>query len=49
MWMEFQCEAPFVAEAPPARQHFFLVVCSCPEGLLDTEDFGKLFFEFFAK
>ena len=46
MWMEFQCEAPFVAESPPGHQHFFQVVCGCPKGLLNTQTSGKLFFKF---
>ena len=47
MWMEFECEAWFVAEPPLARQHLFRVVCGCPKGLLDEENFGKLFLSFF--
>ena len=43
-WMEFQCEAPFVAESPLGYQHLFQVVCGCPKGLLNTQTFGKLFF-----
>jgi hypothetical protein len=36
-------KSAIVAESPPARQHFFRVVCGCPNGLLDAENFGKLF------
>ena len=46
-WMGFQCEAPFVAESPLGYQHFFQVVCGCPKGLLDAENFGKLYLSFF--
>jgi len=45
-WMGFQCEAPFVAESPLGYQHFFQVVFGCPKGLLDAENFGKLFLRF---
>ena len=31
------------------RQHFFQVVCGSPGGLLDAENFGKLFLSFFAE
>jgi len=46
MWMKIECGAYFVAEPPLARQHFFQVVCGCPKGLLDAENFGKLFLSF---
>ena len=35
-----------VAEPPLARQHFFRIVCGCPKGLLEAENFGKLFLSF---
>ena len=49
MWMDFECEPPFVAEPPQPRQHFFPVVYDCPKGLLGPENFGKLFLSFFRQ
>jgi hypothetical protein len=46
MWMEFQCEAWFVAEPPLARQHFSSFVVWLPRVLLGVRTFGKLFFRF---
>jgi hypothetical protein len=46
MWMEFECEAWFVAEPPLARQHFSSFVVWLPWVLLDAQKFGKLFFRF---
>jgi hypothetical protein len=40
-------KSAIVAELPPVRQHFFRVVCGCPRGLLNAENFGKLFLTFF--
>jgi len=37
-----------VAELPSGRQHFFRFVCGCPKGLLDAENFGKLFLRVFS-
>jgi hypothetical protein len=45
--MEFECETQFPAKQLVTRQHFFQFVCSCPKGVLDGENFGKLFFCFF--
>jgi len=39
-------KSAIVAEPPLGRQHFFRVVCGCPKGLLDAENFGKLFWVF---
>jgi hypothetical protein len=47
MWMGIKCGAWSVAEPPRARQHFFWG-CGCwPRGVLDAENFGKLFLSFF--
>jgi hypothetical protein len=37
-------KSAIVAELLSVRQHFFRFVCGCPEGLLGSENFGKLFF-----
>jgi hypothetical protein len=39
-------KSAIVAELPPGRQHFFRIVCGCPRGFLDAENFGKLFLSF---
>jgi hypothetical protein len=43
MWMDFECETLFLAKTRGARQHFFLFFAL---GLLDAENFGKLFLSF---
>ena len=42
-------ECLFWAEPALTRQHFFQFLDDCPRGLLETENFGKLFFNFFRK
>src|SRR5262249_3995231 len=46
-WMEFQCEAFFVAEPPLPRQHFFRFCGVMARVLLDTQTLCKLFFQVF--
>jgi hypothetical protein len=46
MWTEFKREAPFVAKPPLVRQHFLRVLRGCTKGLVNTQTFGKLFFNF---
>jgi hypothetical protein len=41
-------KAAVVAGLPLGRQHFFRIVCGCPKGLFDPENFGKLFLSFFV-
>lgn len=42
-------ERRFGAEPARTDQHFFPFLDDCPRGLLETENFGKLFFNFFAE
>jgi len=48
MWMESSKERRCSGTATGASTLFPNCVCGCPKGLLDAENFGKLFLTFFS-
>ena len=49
MWMESSKERRCSGTATGASTLFPNCVCGCPKGLLDAENFGKLFLTFFQQ
>src|SRR6476660_5089105 len=50
MWMDgIQVWSAVCSGTALTHQHFFQVVCGCPGGLFDAENFGKLFLVFFCR
>ena len=46
MWMEFECEASFVAEPPLPRQHFFQFCGVIALGFIGCAELWQAFFQF---